>query len=180
MSTPGRLKLRSKNRIKEKINNNELIFEQSINVQEQEKIKELWKFLDLQCDLQPFKPLQSRNKLSLCSSKPNRPYDLFEKSKQFVCDKTSILKSTSSSDEDLDKKRIWYHGLRFFQKIGLDKAVLFKDKCKFCLAEKDLEEMNTDYTDTISQTYDELKAEMASFENRLAIREVENLNILKN
>lgn len=60
MSTPGRLKLRSKDTIRERTNNNELIFVQSTNVQEQEKIKELWKFLDLQCDFQPFKPLQCK------------------------------------------------------------------------------------------------------------------------
>lgn len=58
MSTPGRIKLQSKNKIKEKANNNELIFKQSSSIHEQKKIKELWKFLDLQCDLQPFKPLQ--------------------------------------------------------------------------------------------------------------------------
>ncbi|KAL2712732.1 uncharacterized protein V1478_017687 [Vespula squamosa] len=177
MSTPERLKLRSQNRIKEKPNNNELIFEQSTSIYEQNKIKELWKFLDLQCDLQPFKPLQSRGKIPLYSYIRD-PYEQFEKSERFICDKTSTLKSSSS--EDLDKKRIWYHGLRFFQKIGLDKAALFKDKCKFCLAEKDLEKMNTDYTETTSQTYDELKAEIASFEKRLAIRGVENLNIWKN
>lgn len=37
-----------------------------------------------------------------------------------------------------------------------------------------------DYTDEVSQTYDELEAEITSFEKRLAIRGVENLNIWKN
>lgn len=40
--------------------------------------------------------------------------------------------------------------------------------------------MNGDYNDTMSQTYDELKAEMESYDERLAVREVKNLNIKKN
>lgn len=36
--------------------------------------------------------------------------------------------------------------------------------------------MNADYNDTMSETYDELKAEMESYEERLAVREVKNSN----
>ncbi|KAF7379917.1 hypothetical protein HZH68_016865 [Vespula germanica] len=178
MSTPRRVKLQSKNKIKEKANNNELIFKQSSSIHEQKKIKELWKFLDLQCDLQPFKPLQSRSKLPFYSCICD-PHKQLEKSEGFVSESASDLKLSSSS-EDVNKKRIWYHGLQFFQKIGLDKAALFKDKCKFCFAEKDFEKLNMDYTDEVSQTYDELQAEITSFEKRLAVRGVENLNIRKN
>ncbi|KAI4490326.1 hypothetical protein M0802_010703 [Mischocyttarus mexicanus] len=172
MSKLGRLKGRSKILIDENKNNDELIFKQSTNDQDLMKIKELWKFLDLQCYLKPFIPLTSRKidkKVPSCSCIYANT-DEFENSEKSLCDIISNLKSTSSlykNEDDSDKKRIWYNGLRLFQKIRLDKAILFKDKCKFCHAEKDIEKRNLDYADTVFQTYDELKREIASFEERL-------------
>ncbi|KAI4477702.1 hypothetical protein M0804_012530 [Polistes exclamans] len=184
MSRLGRSKLRSKILIEENENNIELIFTQITNDQELKKIKELWKFLDSQCNLKPFIPLESRKiveKSSSCSCMYSHT-DEFENSEKSICDMSSNFKSTSSlykNEYDSGKKRIWYNGLRLFQKIGLDKAILFGNKCKFCLAERDLEESNLDYADTVFQTYDEMKAEIASFEERLEKRGIQNLNALE-
>ncbi|KAK2580299.1 hypothetical protein KPH14_012539 [Odynerus spinipes] len=164
---------------KKKSGNDELIFIQSSSIQEREKVKELWKFLDSQCNLEPYKPLQSRCKLSLQSSTENRVCKMSENHKQSVSGETTSLKSVFSSETEVpEKERLWYHGLRFFQQIGLDKVALRKEKCKFCLAEKGFK--SSDYADTMPQTYEELKAEMTSFDERFVDRELKTSNSLKN
>ncbi|XP_028049964.1 uncharacterized protein LOC114255458 [Monomorium pharaonis] len=122
----------------------EFAFIREKSISQREKIKAFWKFLDTQNCLQPHKGISERE------SAPEP--------------------ETSSVEEIVKEKDVWHKGLKVFQQLGLDKTALAADnKCRLCLAHKTIQ--CEDLADTVTQSYDELNADMKAFEQRQKIRE---------
>ncbi|KAH0955879.1 hypothetical protein HN011_006561 [Eciton burchellii] len=119
----------------------ELKFIRNSSPSQKEKIKEFWKFLDTQDDLQPHEGIPE--------------YESPVETESLI----------SSVEELMKEKDIWRKGLRIFQQLGLDKTALATDnRCKFCLVQRTIQ--YKDLADTVMQSYDELNADMRAFERR--------------
>ncbi|XP_070160629.1 uncharacterized protein [Polyergus mexicanus] len=125
----------------------EFVFVRGDSVSQQEKVKAFWKFLDDQNYLQPQKGTLEHESSSEAESS------------------AEAESSVSRMEEGMKEKDVWRKGLKVFQQLGLDKTAFAADeKCRPCQMYRTIR--CEDLADTVTQSYEELNADMKAFDER--------------
>ncbi|KAG7202594.1 hypothetical protein KM043_009787 [Ampulex compressa] len=129
----------------------EILFRQCKNVNQREKARKFWEFIDQQDDLRPYIPA---SKL------------LVPKRKKKQAGKNMSKPKLKNVDMSVMEKVSWCNELNVFHRLGLPTIAFSTNvSCKLCSAQASFECF--DFADMVPQSYEELNAELKIFEERL-------------
>ncbi|XP_033228959.1 uncharacterized protein LOC117180573 [Belonocnema kinseyi] len=137
----------------------ELTFSKTTSDSEARKVREFWKLIDSQNELQPYEVEKNVKSPKLSDKDDKSDYS------SPIGENVENLENLSNC-ASAKNKRFWYDELRLFQALGLDKFAL--STCKqtdFEASRKEDESLIL--SDMVDQSYEEVEADLKNFERRL-------------